>query len=326
MNDVENLFAQIATTFSIVRGTQEPVSSWKQRILYSFCGRTGYAALWDANGADVSIKSVRLRMERILCSCVEVYPETEDLMGTERFKEIYKICEAAGLFYHRAYHVRPAVFSAASVGEITFLRGESPHECVYVSGIGGYRRRSSEVHEGNIYRMFQMEEMMLSLYWEQVTKGREWVSVLYSDNMEFLREENPNQYGYWQRRPNTHGNISLLWQGKEGGRSLYFYHCEGNDLLVSGPLSPWMTAEYRHLANACLFVRGTLPPIRYRLDGELVYMHLGYLLPRSEENFLKLYSWEADGNKSDFFRICTREVFEAVRVIFAARGFSFEEE
>ena len=326
MNDVENLFAQIATTFSIVRGTQEPVSSWKQRILYSFCGRTGYAALWDANGADVSIKSVRLGMERILCSCVEVYPETEDLMGTERFKEIYKICEAAGLFYHRAYHVRPAVFSAASVGEITFLRGESPHECVYVSGIGGYRRRSSEVHEGNIYRMFQMEEMMLSLYWEQVTKGREWVSVLYSDNMEFLREENPNQYGYWQRRPNTHGNISLLWQGKEGGRSLYFYHCEGNDLLVSGPLSPWMTAEYRHLANACLFVRGTLPPIRYRLDGELVYMHLGYLLPRSEENFLKLYSWEADGNKSDFFRICTREVFEAVRVIFAARGFSFEEE
>ena len=326
MNDVEDLFAQIATTFSIVRGTQEPVSSWKQRILYSFCGRTGYAALWDANGADVSIKSVRLRMERILCSCVEVYPETEDLMGTERFKEIYKICEAAGLFYHRAYHVRPAVFSAASVGEITFLRGESPHECVYVSGIGGYRRRSSEVHEGNIYRMFQMEEMMLSLYWEQVTKGREWVSVLYSDNMEFLREENPNQYGYWQRRPNTHGNISLLWQGKEGGRSLYFYHCEGNDLLVSGPLSPWMTAEYRHLANACLFVRGTLPPIRYRLDGELVYMHLGYLLPRSEENFLKLYSWEADGNKSDFFRICTREVFEAVRVIFAARGFSFEEE
>ena len=45
MNDVEDLFAQIATTFSIVRGTQEPVSSWKQRILYSFCGRTGYAAL-----------------------------------------------------------------------------------------------------------------------------------------------------------------------------------------------------------------------------------------------------------------------------------------
>ena len=326
MNDVEDLFAQIATTFSIVRGTQEPVSSWKQRILYSFCGRTGYAALWDANGADVSIKSVRLRMERILCSCVEVYPETEDLMGTERFKEIYKICEAAGLFYHRAYHVRPAVFSAASVGEITFLRGESPHECVYVSGIGSYRRRESGAHEGNIYRMFQMVEMPLPLYWEQVTKGREWRSALYSDDMEFLREHSPNQYGYWQRRPNTHGNISLLWQGKEGGRSLYFYHCEGNDLLVSGPLPPWMTAEHRHLANACLFVRGTLPPVRYHLDGELVHIHLGYLMPRSEENFLKLYSWGADGNNSDFLRICTREVFEAVRVIFAARGFSFEEE
>lgn len=187
MNTVQDLLTHIAEAFFIVRGDHEEERAWKRRLLYSLCGRTGYAALWDAGGADVSIQSVRRRIENILHSCSELYPDAVPDQA-DVFKEIYRISEAAGIFYHQAYNVRPAVPSAASVGSVTFLRGESPHARVCVSGLGAYRRKDSSENDGNIYRMFQMEEMPLSLYWEKMTQDVALACSERNEGMEFLRE------------------------------------------------------------------------------------------------------------------------------------------
>lgn len=328
MNTVHDLLSYIAEEFSIGRGDHEEVGAWTRRIIYSLCGRTGYAALWDEGGAEVSIRAVRRRMEIILHSCSELFSGASDTSDrrAEVFKEIYRISEAAGLFYHRAYKLRPSMPSAASVGAVTFLRGDSPHTPVCVSGLGAYRRRTSMDNEENIYRMFQMEEMPLSLYWKKMTQE---IAMEYSEQnetMEFLREQPPYTDGYWMKRSCQHGQVSLLRQGEDDKR-LHFYCCENGAFYISAALPHWHMANWRQLGNACLHVRRTLPPIRYRTDGAIVHLHPGYLLPKAELNFLKLYSWsEEAGASSEFKRICAREVFEALMSIFGSRGFSFKEE
>ena len=47
------------------------------------------------------------------------------------------------------------------------------------------------------------------------------------------------------------------------------------------------------LSNACLASRGTLPPTRFKTDGAIVRVNIGYLLPPPELNLLKLYSWSS---------------------------------
>ena len=325
MNTAQDLLTHIAEAFSIERGEREDEQTWKRRLLYSLCGRTGYAALWDAGGADVSIQAVRRRIETILQSCSELYPDAAPAQA-DVFKEIYRISEATGLFYHQAYNVRPAAPSAASVGAVTFFRGESPHTRVCVSGLGSYRRKDSSENEGSIYRMFQMEEMPLSPYWEKMTQAIALTCSEQNEGMDFLREQPSYTDGYWTKQPYRHGQVSLLRQG-QGDKRYHFYRYENGALYMSAPIPSWLAEDWRQLGNACLHARGTLPPIRYRMDGAIVHLHLGYLLPCAELNFLKLYSWpEEEEADSDFRHICTREIFDALLVIFGARGFSFKEE
>ena len=93
-------------------------------------------------------------------------------------------------------------------------------------------------------------------------------------------------------KPDTNGMVSILRTGMKGAQLYYLYRYSGAAMEVS-QLPQWQVESYnyRSLACACLSAYGTLPPMEVFEDGALVHVHMNYLLPPPELEFLKLYSW-----------------------------------
>ena len=146
---------------------------------------------------------------------------------------------------------------------------------------------------------------------------------------EYLRMEPPFTYSYWVNRPYNNKDISIMRSGMKGAQIYYLYQYDGKDFFVH-QLPEWQTADsaYRSLSNACLYVNGVLPPVRYRIDGETIRVRQNYLLPPAELNLIRLYSWPDNfGNvTSPFIRIMNRDVFEMIKAILTLQGYRFEKE
>lgn len=109
--------------------------------------------------------------------------------------------------------------------------------------------------------------------------------------------------------------------------SAYLYRYYGTTMEVS-PLPQWQVEfyNYRSLACACLSTYGTLPPIEYFEDGALVHVHMNYLLPPRELEFLKLYSWPeiCTSLPCNFRRKLSIEVFTAIKNVLSDEGYEFK--
>ena len=121
--------------------------------------------------------------------------------------------------------------------------------------------------------------------------------------------------------------VSILRTGMPGAQVYYLYRRSGSMLEVS-PLPQWQVEShnYRSLACACLSAYRTLPPIEYSEDGALVHIHMRYLLPPNELEFLKLYSWPETCTSlpCDFRRKLSAEVFGAIKGVLSEAGYEFE--
>ena len=104
---------------------------------------------------------------------------------------------------------------------------------------------------------------------------------------------------------------------------------ENKKILVS-QLPSWFVEnyQYRSLANACLYQEGVLPPIVYRVDGDIVNFKFGYLRPPAELYLWKLYSWPTSvlNLPKDFSRISTRCIFDCIAELMKKQGYEFVEE
>ena len=80
--------------------------------------------------------------------------------------------------------------------------------------------------------------------------------------------------------------------------------------------------------NACLCANGSLPPIHIRNDGSIVHLQIGYIPPTAENALLHLYSWPVSYSDipDSFSRIMSTEVYYALKPIYEAIGFQFQEE
>ena len=140
--------------------------------------------------------------------------------------------------------------------------------------------------------MFGLDQENLQTLWRITLSAASWKSDLsFEQNTEYLRLKPPFSQGYWVNKPDTTGTVSILRTGMKGSQLYYLYRYYGTTMEVS-PLPQWQVEfyNYRSLACACLSTYGTLPPIEYFEDGALVHVHMNYLLPPRELEFLKLYS------------------------------------
>ena len=330
MNKYNGLLLNISQQYGICHGEHETEISRKTRIVYSICGMMAYASLWDESEESVSIVHLKSKVRKILESYKSMYPE---LMRTlppnseELANEIESQFLNSGVVYHCTDRITPSMLREETFDGICFQRGIAIDSIEKVSGLGFHSNQSGETDIDEIKSMFGLEIENLEDLWSENISEASWNnSRSFETPTEYLRLKPPFTRGYWVTEPDKTG-ISILRTGMRGSQLYYLYRYHGNSLEIS-PITRWKVESfgYRSLACASLSSCGTLPPIEYYEDGEIVHVHLNYLLPPHELDFLKLYSWPTycASLPCDFNRILSAEVFKAIKKILLDEGYEFK--
>lgn len=336
MNKYNALLLSVARRYKIAKGTMEDEIEWKKRLVYSICGMMAYASLWDDTEEEVSIVHMKKRISDIFSDYKSIYPEISasflvvsgnDSKSKSLEDEIADQFLKAGVVYHRPNHIAPSMKREGQAGNILFQRGISIDSIDCVSGIGFYSERAETDTKDSVRSMFGLEQDDLLTLWHNTLSVASWKSEPVSDqNREYLRVDPPFNQGYWVNKPDMTGRASILRTGMNGAQLYYLYRYSGSTMEVS-PLPEWQVEShnYRSLACACLKDRGTLPPIEYSEDGALVSLHMNYLLPPRELEFLKLYSWpeKCISLPYNFKRKLQTEVFTAIKDLLSDEGYEF---
>lgn len=343
MKKYDGLLQQIADELNIKQGKTEDEKSYKCRVLYSILGRMAYASLWDTREDQVPVSVVHLkqRIARLLDGYLKLYPELKYSFSSDASllcDEIYEQYLSAGCFYHTPNRITACLPCQSDTSDVVLCRGLPLNLPVLISGIGAYRRLCSDKYPvKTLKEMFQFPSVTLTESWKHTIQNVQWREYQSGERPEYLSMKPPFRGGYWGSSPVQDGTISLMRTGIDGMRFYYLYRYEGKTLLCS-QLPAWKVEKgnVRTLSNSLLSAVGTLPATTYKIDGDIVYIHLHYLLPPPELNMIKLYSWPrsfwveagAENNpfSGSFRRTMTKDVFFSIKRELETIGYRFIEE
>ena len=341
MNKYNDLLTRIANTHNIVKGAEESVNDYKVRIIYSAIGEAAFASLWDTfeSGEPVSVRHMKNRIATLLQDYKDLYSE---LVGDltydkdELCKEIYEVFMHSGAIYHEPNRITPATKSNVRSRKILFTRGHSPGIKQNISGLGTYLFNPDEQSSGALTEMFQIDDEPLDTQWKNIISNVSWTPSRNETNTEYLNTRLHSIKGYWVDKPDKSGDISICRTVMPGSRLYYLYRYD-NGVMVS-PIPQWMleyplsednnTENHRALTNACLASLGKLPPSKYHVDGAIVRINIGYLMPPAIMAFVKLYSWPEScvSLPQNFRRVCSLEVFEEIKNMLTSLAYDFIKE
>lgn len=331
MKKYNGLLTTVAQKYHIYKGTHETEDEWKIRLVYSICGMMAYASLWDSpEDGTISMVHLKRRVQVILENYKAMYPELAGNLpynSKELEDEVENLFLNTGVVYHCPNRIVSSMKHEEMFGDILFQRGIALDSISCVSGIGFYSKQGKAENSDRIKAMFGLERESLHSLWRTTLYSAVWQSnQRFEANTEYLRLKPPFSQGYWVNKPDITGTVSILRCGMKGARLYYLYRYSDGAIEVS-PLPQWQVESYnyRALACACLLLCGTLPPIKYFEDGKLVHIHMDYLLPPRELEFLKLYSWPEScaSLPCNFKRKLSAEVFAAIKSILSDEGFLF---
>ena len=333
MNKYNKLLIHISEEYGINKGKNEERNQWKTRVIYSMLGRMAMASLFDVDEEDTSsVVHMKRRIETLLTSYREMYPELNRLLPNEPTELSQEICDVflhTGVIYHEPHRVLMAAKSEISFGGICFTRGYELETEQKLSGLGTYKEVDKTTTTGTLTDMFLLETSSLMEVWDYYTQRTVWSEFKTDSNVEYLRMAPPFSKGYWVDKPEVSGKVSLLRTGFKGSQLYYLYKVISGTTLVS-QLPQWQVEDYNYrlLANACLCNEGVLRASTYKYDDKLVYLNFGYLPPPAELYLWKLYSWPLTmvSLPKDFNRICERKVFNVIKSEMQAKGYTFIEE
>lgn len=333
MNNNELLLNEMGQKLNIKWGVSEKKELWRQRIIYSAIGMMALASLWDMEDEEpISITHFKHRIERQIYAYRELYPVIMQrfmISAEELSQEMYDIYSSTGFIYHTPNRISAAKETEAKVGTIVCVRGANLKRNLFMSGLGTYFKTTDVSGLGTLNEMFRLPEQTLEEEYKSLSVEKNWSIIDTKNQVEYLRLQPPFSRGYWKETPDTDGSFSLLRFGMPGEKIYYLYKYEEGQCFGKA-LPSWKVNEnqYRRLANVLLFHKGTLPPIIFSESGDIVTVHLKYLLPPSELWLLKTYSWPANFLKlpSDFNRVINKEVFEAFKETLEKLGYQFTKE
>lgn len=331
MDKYNRLLSKVSRQYHILRGRQETEEEWKTRLIYSICGMMAYACLWDDTEEPISIVHLKRRIRSMLANYKLMYPELSGSLpyvSEELEDEITNQFLRTGVIYHRPNRIAPSIKHEEPFSGILFQRGIALDNISHVSGIGFYSKQDGATNPDRIKAMFGLEPKNLQILWRRTLSVASWKSnPKFEYSTEYLCLKSPFSRGYWVSGPDKTGIVSILRTGMKGSQLYYLYRYIDAVLEVS-PLPQWQVENYnyRTLACACLSTNGTLPPIECFEDGSLVHIHMNYLLPPRELEFLKYYSWPETCTSlpCNFRRKFSVEVFAAIKNILSDEGYEFK--
>lgn len=322
MNKYYRLLSEIAEEYHIRRGASEAAEEFKARLIYSALCRAGYASLFDApaDGEEsVSLRHFKDRIDEFQKIYFELYPEAR--LPSDLSTTVYELYLSVGYIYHSQHRIAASIPRAVKSDGVIFLRGFDPSRSVRMSGAGFYMTSTAASFVDGVEEMFALPKKTLSETWHEIIRAATFRADNLPSGAEFLRMSPPFYHGYWKDQPDRDGAVSIARVGERGARLYYLYKFDGEKFLCSQQPTWRMIG----VGCECLAARGTLPPIKFMVDGAIVRAELGYLPPPAERNLLKLYSWSREPS-SDFKRTFAVDIFFALKNILERRGYAFEEE
>lgn len=308
----QELASNIATQLNIHKDKSESNVEWKARLFYSAAGRWALSSLWDRGddvNEDISVQHIKNKYSELLKAYVSLHSELTPFFANslnDLADDVYDIYNISGQIYHRPNRIIPASFTQAEYQNVFFVRGISPGDSCWMSGIGFYKN-DKEISEKliSINQAFSIPELPLQQWWTKFNNNRGWRNAEAPDGIEYLRTDKKYNYGYWQIIPDVTDNPSMARYGMKGQESYVLYKFDGRHLAVSD-LPDWHgrrintsnrngapSLEYLRIATAILQSKGALPIISVKTNSSIVEIKLGYRLPPAEETFFKLYGWPA---------------------------------
>jgi len=348
VNKYHGLLHDISNEFHIEQGERESEEKWKSRTIYTLLGRMAYASLSDhledeevipEKGESISITHFKRRIQTILSSYLELYPEVVSLFPVEKdglCEEIYDTYLKSGCLYHTAYRISASAPCMARQNGIQFERGMPLDRSQYISGLGSYLPLNCAAEKGRVYssasEMFALQGKTLSEVWTELISEAKWIPLHTSETIEYFHKK--VSYSRWRKTPEQDQPMSIARIGKPGNYLYYLYRIQEGQILGS-QLPQWLvddpfygSSAYFTVSNACLAVSSCVPTINYKTDGAIVQVKFQYLLPPAEMNWVRLYSWPGAffNFPNNFTRIFNTDVFQAIKAVLEQMGYQFTEE
>ena len=346
-----DLATTMASALHIKHDSDESLDEWYLRVFYSAAGKMALSSLWDneEEKQPISVQHFKTKAENLLKACLAVYPSLQRWFSeslNDLVEDIYNTYKRTGHLYHSSYRTAPAIFNSASSGELTLIRGASPGDEVWMSGLGLFAPKKEETTV-SISELFGLQTQSMADYLKEIMDKAEWRSIQWPEETEFINLRPAVSKRYWKNDPDKDGNISLARYAlgnNSMGEKIYVLYRYGNEGFMGMQLPRWRVrdfrsstssgatqSEYFRIANALLFSYQTRPPIKAKIHNETVEIDVGYILPPTEEDFFKLYRWphshEIKEKQSHIFNgIMSRQFYLAFRQELESIGYSFEEE
>lgn len=336
---ISPLYIQAANRLKIKKGALEEDKSFRARTIYSICALMGYTSLFDVvendDGSEelVSIVHVKRRIQNILNAYLELYPDLTEHFKDHRIKFedfIVDLMIKTSTIYHSPYHVAKSMLNTAAVGNILFQRGIDPEDIDYISGVGFYSINNNDKSSSleSLKELYGIENIDLETKLQQVISMAHWSALNeHGPELEFLNLSPRKGEKYWISYLDKNVDMLLARTTDKSTREYYLY--KNDDKPAISKLAPWMLKDgtVTQLARAILKKNGTLPPISYMYDGDVVKVEIGYMLPRNEEKMFLLYTWPFVDKKinNPFFRIMSRDIFLIFKELLSSQGYTFEE-
>jgi hypothetical protein len=316
--------AEVAGNLNITQEENEPDSQWHRRIAHSLIGGQMLSALYDFDDTahpsndnldtSVSMQYILKRGESLI-SALDI-----DEFEADNLRNLYM---RTGYMMHKSNRLTYPLRSYANSGDITFVRGFSPFERVYLSGIGGYIIKS-ESSAMSVEKMFGIEELDSLSWLSNVEKSIIWRDTdQLPQDVEFLNLCNDAKRGYWQSTPPLNGITLCRTTGI--GETEYTLLRISNTIQKS-VMPTWRieNGEYYRIAIALRIANGNAPSANIEFKKYTAEIVTDFLLPSAEQNFFELYSWPTIGN-SRWRRTISLKLYPTLIRILERLGYKLSE-
>lgn len=331
MSVSQQLIESISKDLRIKRGIGENNADWIARVIYSAIAKNAYCSLWDQQEDDPSITHFKKRCDEQLISYIRIYPEMRMVISSSEIAKdyvdnIYNLYLKMGFLLHKKNHITNSKRRSSLIDGCCLVRSPGPGEDLFMSGLGYYSLFESTGNDEDIREVFNLSKLSLGEYLDKLQSRLVFRPLESQSDIDFLRLEPPFSRGYWKKQKDEN-RLSLLRIGQPGNQIYYLYKAINDEVLVS-QLPEWMVIDgnYRMISWGLLDKYRQASSIDYIISGDLVHVHLNYLLPTNEQLFFELFSWpENFTTLSSFNRTMDINVFKIMKVEFEKIGFNFLE-
>ncbi|WP_347489816.1 hypothetical protein ABDB91_01265 [Desulfoscipio sp. XC116] len=333
-----NYVTYLAQKLHICKGKNESDSSWNFRVLYSAISLNMLASLYDydedsgqsvGNEQMVSMQHVRTRGIELIESYRDLYRTamTQLNLCSEKLAEsIRDIYMQTGYILHKANYLTAPTAICAKYEDIYFLRGTSPWNVEYMSGLGCYAYTVTDTSVEDVWRMFRIENTEISVWWKQFLHNCQWRELNeLPTEVEYINYSRKSGEQYWLSNAPKSG--LSMYRDKSIGEKKYGLIQVAAGQILTSVLPVWQVdnKEYLRISLALQNAAAKNPTVRIKSASSISHIQLSYLLPPCEQNFLELFSWPSEGI-SRWKRTVVTELLPIFKQLFKNLCFNIMEE